>query len=178
MVETVRAGKKRHWREELGMTIYQYAARLIDGQEQSLEAYRGKVVLIVNTASRCGFTPQYKGLEELYRKYKDQGFVVLGFPCNQFGQQEPGSEEEIRQFCETHYQVTFPLFAKVDVKGPNAHPLFQYLTSATRGIFTKNIKWNFTKFLVDKKGHVVRRYPPTTAPAKIAADIEILLAKD
>ncbi|GGK28445.1 glutathione peroxidase [Caldalkalibacillus thermarum] len=157
------------------MSIYDYSARLINGTKQSLAAYKGQVVLIVNTASRCGFTPQYSGLEKLYQTYKDRGFVVLGFPCNQFMNQEPGSEEEILSFCQTNYQVSFPMFAKVKVKGPEAHPLFQYLTSQAKGILSDEIKWNFTKFLADKNGQVVKRYAPTTAPEKIAPDIERLL---
>lgn len=157
------------------MSIYDYSVRTIDGHELSLKEYEGDVVLIVNTASRCGFTPQYRELEELYRKYKDQGFVVLGFPCNQFMNQEPGSEAEILDFCQMNYDVTFPLFAKIDVKGPHAHPLFTYLTSQKKGIMGSDIKWNFTKFLVDQSGHVVKRYAPTTTPLHIASDIERLL---
>jgi glutathione peroxidase len=157
------------------MSIYDYSVRTIDGHELSLKEYEGDVVLIVNTASRCGFTPQYRELEELYRKYKDQGFVVLGFPCNQFMNQEPGSEAEILDFCQMNYDVTFPLFAKIDVKGPHAHPLFTYLTRQKKGIIGSDIKWNFTKFLVDQSGHVVKRYAPTTTPLHIASDIERLL---
>lgn len=157
------------------MSIYDYSVRTIDGHELSLKEYEGDVVLIVNTASRCGFTPQYRELEELYRKYKDQGFVVLGFPCNQFMNQEPGSEAEILDFCQMNYDVTFPLFAKIDVKGPHAHPLFTYLTRQKKGIMGSDIKWNFTKFLVDQSGHVVKRYAPTTTPLHIASDIERLL---
>lgn len=157
------------------MSIYDYSVRTIDGHGLSFKEYEGDVVLIVNTASRCGFTPQYRELEELYRKYKDQGFVVLGFPCNQFMNQEPGSEAEILDFCQVNYDVTFPLFAKIDVKGPHAHPLFTYLTRQKKGIMGSDIKWNFTKFLVDQSGHVVKRYAPTTTQRHIASDIERLL---
>ncbi len=158
------------------MALHEILARRIDGSEADLSEFRGKVLLVVNVASRCGFTPQYKGLEALYRKYRDRGFVVLGFPCNQFGSQEPGDEEEIRSFCSATYDVTFPMFAKVDVNGANAHPLFQYLKSSAPGVLgTEAIKWNFTKFLVDRDGKVVRRYAPKDTPEKIAADIEALL---
>lgn len=157
-------------------SIYEFSANSITGEPISLSQYKDKVLLIVNTASQCGFTPQYKGLQSLYDQYAEQGLVILGFPCNQFGQQEPGSETEIQTFCETNFGVTFPLFEKVDVNGNNAHPLFKYLTKAVPGIFgTENIKWNFTKFLVDRKGNVVKRYPSTTKPEDIAKDIEGLL---
>jgi glutathione peroxidase len=163
------------------MSLYQFKVKRINGQETSLEEYRGQVRLIVNTASACGFTPQYKGLEELYKKYKHQNFLVLGFPCNQFGQQEQGSEREILDFCEVNFGVTFPLFSKVDVKGPQAHPLFEHLVREKPGlggiIGLKDIKWNFTKFLVDRSGLVVKRYAPTVKPAAIASDIEELLRK-
>ena len=158
------------------MSVNDFTARDITGVERSLADYRGKVLLIVNVASRCGFTPQYAGLEALYRKYQDRGFEVLGFPCNQFGAQEPGNESEIQSFCRTTYDVDFPLFAKVDVNGEAAHPLFRYLKGERPGIFgTEAIKWNFTKFLVDRQGEVVRRYAPKDAPDSIAADIEALL---
>ncbi|OUY07203.1 glutathione peroxidase [Acinetobacter populi] len=153
-------------------SIYQFEAERLEGGEQSLQEYKDKVILIVNTASKCGFTPQFTGLEKLYKKYKDQGFVILGFPCNQFGGQDPGSNEEIGQFCQRNYGVSFPMFAKVDVKGPEAHPIFRYLTSETRGFINKNIKWNFTKFLVNKAGKVVGRYAPTTKPESLEEDIE------
>ena len=157
-------------------TVHDFHARTIDGREASLAEHAGKVLLIVNVASKCGFTPQYAGLEALYRKLGDRGFVVLGFPCDQFGHQEPGSEAEISQFCSLNYGVSFPMFAKVDVKGPNAHQLFQYLTQAKPGILgTEAIKWNFTKFLIGRDGNVVKRYGPTDAPDKIARDIEALL---
>ena len=158
------------------MSVYDFSARDITGQDRPLADYRGKVLLIVNVASRCGFTPQYAGLEALHRKYRDRGFEVLGFPCNQFGAQEPGDEAEIQSFCHTTYAVDFPLFAKIDVNGDAAHPLFRHLKGEKPGIFgTEAIKWNFTKFLVDRHGEVVRRYAPKDAPATIAADIEALL---
>lgn len=158
------------------MSIYDFQVKTATGQMTSLLQYKGKVMLIVNTASKCGFTPQYEGLENLYRTYKEKGFVVLAFPCNQFGKQEPGSDEEIQQFCQTNYGVTFPVFAKVDVKGANAHPLFQYLAEQLPGVFgTKVIKWNFTKFLIDKEGNPVERFVPQTNPKDIATYIEKLL---
>lgn len=158
------------------MGIYDFKAKTIDGREQSLADFRGQTLLIVNTASGCGFTPQYKGLEQLYETYKDRKFNVLGFPCNQFGSQENGSEADIKSFCEMNYGVKFPLFAKIDVKGPKAHPLYQYLVKEKPGLLGfKDIKWNFTKFLVDKDGKVVRRYAPTVKPEAITADIEKLL---
>lgn len=157
-------------------SIYDFSANSIEGQPVSLSTYKDKVLLIVNTASQCGFTPQYQGLQSVYNKYENQGFAVLGFPCNQFGQQEPGSGNEIQSFCETRFGVTFPLFQKVDVNGENAHPLFKYLTKAAPGIFgTQGIKWNFTKFLVDRSGNVVKRYPSTTKPEDIEKDIQALL---
>jgi glutathione peroxidase len=158
------------------VSILDHAARTIDGVDQPLDAYAGKVLLIVNVASQCGFTPQYEGLEALWRKYGERGLVVLGFPCNQFGHQEPGNEAEIRTFCSTKYDVTFPLFAKVEVNGANAHPLFRTLKSAAPGLLgSEAIKWNFTKFLVDRRGKVVKRYGSMDTPAAIAADIEALL---
>lgn len=157
-------------------SIYDFSANSIEGQPVSLSAYKDKVLLIVNTASQCGFTPQYQGLQSIYNKYENQGFSVLGFPCNQFGQQEPGSANEIQSFCEARFGVSFPLFQKVDVNGENAHPLFKYLTKAAPGIFgTAGIKWNFTKFLVDRSGKVVKRYPSTTKPEDIEKDIQALL---
>ena len=147
-----------------------------DGSSTDLSAYRGQVLLVVNTASRCGFTPQYAGLEQLWRKYRDRGFVVLAFPCNQFGGQEPGDAEEIAGFCKTTYDVTFPLFAKIEVNGPGAAPLYRHLKAEAPGILgSEAIKWNFTKFLVDREGRVVHRYAPTTRPEELAADIEALL---
>lgn len=146
------------------------------GEQQTLKTYEGEVLLIVNTASKCGFTPQYKGLEELHRKYAEQGLRILGFPCNQFGGQEPGSEEEIGSFCELNYGVTFPLFAKVDVNGKNAHPLFVQLKKEAPGLLgTKDIKWNFTKFLVNRRGEIMDRYAPQTKPEDLVGEIEAAL---
>lgn len=157
-------------------SVYDFSATSIEGQPVDFNTYQGKVLLIVNTASQCGFTPQYQGLQALQDQYASRGLLVLGFPCNQFGQQEPGSQEEIKSFCETRFGVSFPLFQKIDVNGSNAHPLYQYLTNEIPGILgLKNIKWNFTKFLVDKNGKVVKRYPPTAEPKDIAKDIEPLL---
>lgn len=143
----------------------------IDGRRETMAAWRGKVLLIVNVASRCGFTPQYAGLESLYRRYRDEGLVVLGFPCNQFAHQEPGTEAEIQEFCSSNYDVTFPLFAKIDVNGPNMHPLYRYLKSQQHGLFGNRIKWNFTKFLVDRDGRVRKRYAPTVTPERIAGEL-------
>ncbi|WP_284455351.1 glutathione peroxidase [Alloalcanivorax xenomutans] len=155
------------------MGIYDYNAATLDGEERSLADFKGKVLLIVNTASKCGFTPQYKGLQALYQRYKDRGLVVLGFPCNQFGHQEPGDEVEIGAFCEKNYGVDFPMFAKIDVNGSDAHPLYRYLKSEAPGLLgSEGIKWNFTKFLVDQSGRVVRRYAPKDKPEALAADIE------
>ena len=149
----------------------------IDGQTQSLSAYRGQVLLIVNVASRCGFTPQYAQLESLYRKHRAHGFAVLGFPCNQFGHQEPGDEAEIKQFCSIHYEVSFPLFAKIEVNGPRTDPLYRFLKSSRPGLLgTRAIKWNFTKFLVDRNGLAVRRYAPNTKITRIERDLVPLLA--
>jgi glutathione peroxidase len=157
-------------------TVYEFSARDISGKDTSLDAYRGKVLLIVNTASKCGFTPQYKGLQALYDQYHDKGLEILGFPCNQFGRQEPGAEDQISEFCELNYGVSFPMFAKIDVNGDDAHPLFDHLKSEAPGLMgSKTVKWNFTKFLVDQNGKVVRRYAPKDKPADIAADIEKLL---
>ena len=156
--------------------LYDIKLETIHHAEQTLAPYKGKVMLIVNVASQCGFTPQYPGLEALYERFKDRGFVVLGFPCNQFGQQEPGDEEEIERFCETQFGVKFPMFAKLDVNGENAHPLYRYLTEAKPGLLgTRAIKWNFTKFLVDREGKVVERFAPNTKPEELASDIEKLL---
>lgn len=154
-------------------TIYAFQATRIDGERISLETFQGQLLLIVNTASRCGFTPQYQGLESLYQALKDQGFTVLGFPCNQFGQQEPGTSAEISDFCATNFGVSFPLFEKIDVNGRHAHPLFQYLKTAAPGVLgTKAIKWNFTKFLVGRDGKVIKRYPSMTTPESIRKDIQ------
>ncbi|WP_226704814.1 glutathione peroxidase [Microbulbifer elongatus] len=156
--------------------LYSIPVQASDGKQTTLEDYKGKVLLIVNTASKCGFTPQYKGLEELHRNYKDRGLVVLGFPCNQFGQQEPGNDSEIQEFCTLNYGVSFPVYAKLDVNGSSAHPLFSHLKQAAPGILgTEGIKWNFTKFLVNRDGEVVNRYAPKDKPQDLAADIEKLL---
>nr|WP_199045367.1 glutathione peroxidase [Dyella sp. ASV24] len=158
-------------------SVYDFSARDIDGNEQSLAEYRGKTLLIVNVASKCGFTPQYTGLEALWRADRDKGLVVLGFPCDQFGHQEPGDEAEIRNFCSTSYEVSFPLFAKIDVNGDGAHSLYKWLKSEGKGILgSESIKWNFTKFLVDSNGQVVKRYAPTDTPEKIGKDLKAQLA--
>ena len=158
-------------------SLYDIDVRTIAGDTQSLGAYRGKTLLIVNVASQCGFTPQYAGLEALFRKYKEQGLVVLGFPCNQFGRQEPGTEADIQNFCTSSYDVTFPLFAKIEVNGPGTHPLYQRLKSSQPGLLgTQAIKWNFTKFLVNAGGEVVARYAPSDTPERIDGDIAKLLS--
>ncbi|MGG1399418.1 glutathione peroxidase [Bacillus salipaludis] len=158
------------------MAIYEFNAKTIDGADVSLEQFRGKVLLVVNTASKCGFTPQFSELQQIYENYKDKGFAVLGFPCNQFMNQEPANEEEIKSFCQLNYGVTFPMFAKIDVNGSQAHPLFNYLASQAPGVMgSKAIKWNFTKFLVDQTGNVHKRYAPSTKPIEIVKDIEGLL---
>ncbi len=157
-------------------TAYDFSATTIDGSVQKLADYKGRPLLIVNVASKCGFTPQYTGLEALYRKFKDRGLVVLGFPCDQFGHQEPGDEAEIKNFCSLNYDVSFPLFAKVDVNGRDAHPLYQWLKSEKSGFLgTEGIKWNFTKFLVDRNGQVVKRYAPTDTPEKIEKELGAVL---
>ncbi len=154
-----------------------FSADTLGGAPQSLDAYDGKVVLVVNTASKCGFTPQYAGLEQIYERYRDQGLVVLGFPCNQFGKQEPGDADEISEFCQVNYGVSFPMFAKVDVNGSDAHPLFQWLRREAKGALgSTRIKWNFTKFLVGRDGEVIDRYASTTKPEKLSGDIEKALA--
>lgn len=159
------------------MSVYPFKAKTIDGKEISLSEYEGLVLLIVNVASHCGFTPQYEGLEKLYQKYKDKGFTVLGFPCNQFGAQEPGNEAEIKSFCDLNFGVTFPLFAKIDVNGANAHPLYKYLTNEKPGVLgTEAIKWNFTKFLIDSKGEPVKRYASTTKPEDLEKEVENVIA--
>ena len=153
-------------------TIYDFTVDDIAGRPVKLDRYRGKVLLVVNTASKCGFTPQYKGLESLYRKHHDEGLEVLGFPCNQFGAQEPGSEQEIATFCETNYDITFPMFRKIDVNGDTTAPVYRFLKSAKPGLLgTEAIKWNFTKFLVDRKGNVVARFAPNDTPESIERDV-------
>jgi glutathione peroxidase len=159
------------------MNIYDFIAKDIDGDTKSLKEYEGKVLVIVNTASKCGFTPQYKELEELYKKFGSEKFEILGFPCNQFMNQEPGDSTDIKNFCEINYGVTFPIFEKTDVNGDNAHPLFQYLCKEKSGLFGGNIKWNFTKFLVNSKGEVVDRFAPTTSPLKLEAAIRTLISE-
>lgn len=159
------------------MSLLNHEMPLLSGEMQNLEDYQGKVVLIVNTASECGFTPQYEGLETLYQQFKDQGLMVLGFPCNQFGKQEQGDAAQIGAFCQKNYGVSFPMFSKIDVNGDNAAPLYQQLKQAAPGVMgTKAIKWNFTKFLLNQQGEVIKRYAPTTKPEDIRADIEVALA--
>lgn len=158
-------------------TAYDFTATDIDGRERRLSEFAGKALLIVNVASKCGFTPQYQGLERLWRKYRDAELAVLGFPCDQFGHQEPGDEAEIRQFCSLRYDVTFPLFAKIEVNGAGAHPLYRWLKGEKAGVFgTEAIKWNFTKFLVDRSGQVVKRFAPADTPEKIDAHVKPVLA--
>jgi glutathione peroxidase len=157
-------------------TVHEFEARSLDGRPVSLREYEGKVMLVVNTASKCGFTPQYEGLEAIYQKFRDRGLVVLGFPCNQFGEQEPGSADEIGAFCQKNYGVSFPMFEKIDVNGDHAHPLYRWLKKSAPGLLgSERIKWNFTKFLLDRNGEVVERYAPVTKPEEIAQDIEKLL---
>lgn len=153
-------------------SIYDFTAERMDGTQQAFTDYRGKVLLVVNTASQCGFTPQFAGLEALYQQYKDQGFVVIGFPCNQFGNQDPGSNEEITAFCQKNYGVSFPMMAKVDVNGKAAHPIFNWLKDQKGGVLTDGIKWNFTKFLIGRDGQVLDRYASTTKPESMASDIK------
>ncbi|MBM4252711.1 MAG: glutathione peroxidase [Deltaproteobacteria bacterium] len=162
----------------MAASFYDFSAQSLDGKDVSMAEFKGKVVLVVNVASKCGFTPQYTGLEELYKKYKERGLVILGFPCNQFGNQEPGSSAEIKQFCSLNYPVSFPIFSKVEVNGDQAHPLYNYLKREQTGLLgTEAVKWNFTKFLVDRSGKVVDRYAPQTTPESLGPDIEKLLAQ-
>jgi glutathione peroxidase len=156
-------------------TAYDFTATTIDGEERALSAYEGKVLLVVNTASKCGFTPQYEGLEKLHREFADAGLAVLGFPCDQFGHQEPGDEAEIKEFCSLTYDVTFPMFAKIDVNGDDTHPLYEWLKAEQRGVLGGRIKWNFTKFLVDRSGQPVGRFAPNTSPEDLADDVKQLL---
>lgn len=155
--------------------FYQYTAKSLQGKEISMETYKGKTVLVVNTASKCGLTPQFEGLEALYQKYKDKGLVILGFPCNQFANQEPGDEKSISEGCLLNYGVTFPMFSKIDVNGPNAHPIYKYLKRELGSIFGGRIKWNFTKFLIDSNGNPVKRFSPTTEPAEIDKYLQKIL---
>nr|WP_263323695.1 glutathione peroxidase [Neobacillus sp. Marseille-Q6967] len=157
-------------------TVYDFKVKTTKGELKSLKDYEGKPLIIVNTASKCGFTPQFKGLQELYEKYKEQGLEILGFPCDQFNNQEFANIDETTQFCQLNYGVTFPIFAKVDVYGVEAAPLFRYLTEQKRGLLTNRIKWNFTKFLIDRHGNVLERYAPTTEPSKIEADLQKVLS--
>ena len=158
------------------MSVYEFSAKTLEGKDVSLADYRGQVLLIVNTASKCGLTPQYEGLEALYKASKDRGLTILGFPCNQFGSQEPGTAEEIGSFCSLTYDVTFPMMAKIDVNGPSAHPLYAYLKKQQKGVLgTEGIKWNFTKFLIDRDGNVVERFAPTTKPEDLQVAVEALL---
>ncbi len=159
------------------MTFYSFRAVSMSGESIPMSDYKDKVVLVVNTASTCGFTPQFKELEELYREFKDEGFVVLGFPCNQFNKQDKGSNDEINEFCQLNYGVTFPMFQKIEVNGPKAHSLFVFLQNSKRGFLDNSIKWNFTKFLVDRNGKVVKRFAPAYVPKKIKSDIQKLLKK-
>ena len=160
-------------------SVYDFIANDIDGRERPLREFAGKALLIVNVASKCGFTPQYTGLEALWRKHRDESFAILGFPCDQFGHQEPGGEDEIKSFCSTNYDVTFPLFAKIEVNGSATHPLYRWLKGERAGILgTEAIKWNFTKFLVDAEGRVVKRYAPVDTPEKIDKDVAALLARE
>ena len=158
------------------MTVHDYSARTIDGEDRKLSDYKGKVMVIVNTASKCGFTPQYQGLEKMFREFRSRGLVVLGFPCDQFGHQEPGDENEIKKFCSLTYDVSFPMFSKIDVNGDHAHPLYQHLKNEAPGLLgSRGIKWNFTKFLVDQSGKVVKRYGSIDKPESMIKDIEKLL---
>lgn len=158
-------------------TIYDFQAKMLEGEQKKFSEYQGKVLLIVNTASQCGLTPQFEGLEQLYQDYQSKGLIILGFPCNQFAHQDPLTNEEIGGFCQRNYGVSFPMFAKVDVNGSTAHPLYQYLTAEAKGILgSQKIKWNFTKFLINQEGKVIKRYAPLIKPEKIAKDIQKLLS--
>ncbi|WP_238915278.1 glutathione peroxidase [Clostridium sp. YIM B02555] len=157
------------------MNFYDFTANKVSGKEIKMDEYKGKVLLIVNTASKCGLTPQLEGLENLYKEYKDKNFEILGFPCNQFANQDPGTNKEISEFCLINYGVTFTMFEKIDVNGQNAHPIYKFLKENAKGTFGSEIKWNFTKFLIDKEGNVIKRYAPITTPEKIKSDIEKLL---
>jgi glutathione peroxidase len=159
----------------MNSNFHQFKATSLQNKEIDMENYKGKVVLVVNTASKCGLTPQYEGLEKLYKDYKDKGLVILGFPCNQFGKQEPGGAKEIAEGCLINYGVTFPMFSKIEVNGDNAHPIYKYLKSELKGTFGNRIKWNFTKFLIDKDGTPYKRFSPTTTPDKLRSHIETLL---
>ena len=157
------------------MEFYNFEAERLDGTTESMKNYKGKTIIVVNTASKCGLTPQYEGLEKLYTKYKDQGLVVLGFPCNQFGNQEPGDANDIKEFCQINYGVSFPMFAKIDVNGNDTHPIFKYLKSELRGLLGGKIKWNFTKFVIDKNGKPVKRFAPISKPKAMESFISGIL---
>ena len=157
------------------MDFYTLEATKINGDVVSMSAYKGKTIIVVNTASKCGFTPQFEGLQKLYEKYKDQGLIILGFPCNQFGKQDPGKGEEIQEFCQINYGVTFPIFDKVDVNGSNTHPIFKYLKSHLSGFLGSRIKWNFTKFIIDKNGKPIKRFGPTTKPEDMESFVKFLM---
>ncbi|EES50246.1 glutathione peroxidase [Clostridium botulinum] len=157
------------------MNFYDFSAKKINGREISMNEFKGKIILVVNTASKCGLTPQFKELEEIYKEYKKKGFEILGFPCNQFAKQDSGNNKEINEFCQLNYGVSFNMFEKIDVNGKDAHPIYQYLKNETKGVLSKEIKWNFTKFLIDVEGNVIKRYAPITSPLKIKDDIEKLL---
>lgn len=163
--------------QKKNMSFYQFNAKSLQGKDINMKAYEGKVVLVVNTASKCGFTPQYEGLEALYKKFNSKGLVILGFPCNQFGSQEPGNAEEIAKFCSATYGVSFPMFSKIEVNGDKADPLYKYLKKELPGTLTNDIKWNFTKFLLDRTGKPIKRFAPTVKPEEITADIEKLIAE-
>ncbi len=174
--ERVSDGPDPAAKEPAMSTVYEFVATTAAGSEEPLEKYRGQVLLIVNTASKCGFTPQFEGLEQLYQSYHERGLTILGFPCNQFGKQDPGTNDEIMEFCQLNYGVSFPMFGKIDVNGPETTPLFQHLKKEARGALgTEAIKWNFTKFLVNREGEVIKRYASTTKPEQLAKDIEALL---
>lgn len=160
------------------MSFYDFKAKKMNGEEVKMEVYKGKVVLVVNTASKCGLTPQFEGLEALYKAYQEDGLEILGFPCNQFAKQEPGMNQEVEQFCKLNYGVSFTMFEKVDVNGDSAHPLFKFLTHEAKGVLSNKIKWNFTKFLIDQEGNVVARYAPTYKPEKLDETIKKLLEKN
>ncbi|HBJ1647966.1 glutathione peroxidase [Clostridium botulinum] len=157
------------------MNFYDFSAKKISGKEISMNEFKGKIILVVNTASKCGLTPQFKELEEIYKEYKEKGVEILGFPCNQFAKQDSGNNKEINEFCQLNYGVSFNMFEKIDVNGKDTHPIYQYLKNETKGVLSKEIKWNFTKFLIDAEGNVIKRYAPITSPLKIKDDIEKLL---
>ena len=157
------------------MNFYDFSAKKISGKEISMNEFKGKIILVVNTASKCGLTPQFKELEEIYKEYKEKGVEILGFPCNQFAKQDSGNNKEINEFCQLNYGVSFNMFEKIDVNGKDTHPIYQYLKNETKGVLSKEIKWNFTKFLIDTEGNVIKRYAPITSPLKIKDDIEKLL---